>query len=85
MSKQVQKTNIYIYIYMELFVVSIENLEKHEISYILEKILFLSIIAVSEKYLKKKNKLRYQKFFILIEINSYFKNMGEKKMNRKFR
>ena len=44
---------------MELFVVSIENLEKHEISYILEKILFLSIIAVSEKYLKKKNKLRY--------------------------
>ena len=47
--------------------------EKPKISYLLGKTLVLSIICSKfknedEKYLKKKNQLKYQKLFVLLKI-----------------
>ena len=54
--------------------------EKPKISYILQTTLALSIICSKcknedEKYLKKKNQLKYEKLLAWLKIYNYFENI----------
>ena len=56
------------------------KIEKPKISYILQTTLALSIICSKckngdEKFLKKKNQLRYEKLLAWLKIYNYFENI----------
>ena len=78
--------------YIALFVQKIKyrDFEKPKISYILEKILVLSIICSKcknqdEKIFIEEKSIEILKILGLIENNNYFKNMAEENISQHFR